>query len=351
MIRRAVSSLVGLKPYKPSPAPLKTGESLARFTWRITGAHQIYAGFVAVCVAVLDFAPVDLQRRIIDGAIMDKSVETLVVLCGVYLAVVLLQAGLKYALQVYQSWLAESVLKVAREQLSSIAAERQTDKVPGQTVNVISSEIEQVCGFIGESISQAVVNLSFLVVIGLYLLWAEPMIVLFSAVLLLPQALLAPWLQSKLNRLIERQVGLVRKLGDQITAESSAKPPQRGPSDTIWRIYRNRMKFFLLKFGLKALLNFASAMAPLTALLVGGVMVINGQTTIGTVVAFVSGFDRIGSPMRDLLVFYRTAAQASVQHEMITSWMEGHQEPTTPASKPPAKRATKRKAKKKAPAA
>jgi len=40
------------------------------------------------------------------------------------------------------------------------------------------------------------------------------------------------------------------------------------------------------------------------------------------IVAFLSGFDRISGPIRDLIAFYRLAAQAEVQHAMIARWME-----------------------------
>lgn len=64
-------------------------------------------------------------------------------------------------------------------------------------------------------------------------------------------------------------------------------------------------------------------MGPLVALIMGGYLVIQGQTTIGTVVAFVSGFERISGPWRDLLNFYREYEQAKVQHQMIAEWIKG----------------------------
>jgi hypothetical protein len=44
-------------------------------------------------------------------------------------------------------------------------------------------------------------------------------------------------------------------------------------------------------------------------------------TTIGTVVAFMSGFERLSDPARQLTVFYRSASQASVQHRKIAEWI------------------------------
>ena len=75
-------------------------------------------------------------------------------------------------------------------------------------------------------------------------------------------------------------------------------------------------------------------MGPLMVLVVGGYLVIQGQTTIGTVVAFVSGFDRISGPLRDLLNFYREYEQAKVQYRMIVQWVEGKQADGNVPSKP-----------------
>jgi ABC-type bacteriocin/lantibiotic exporter with double-glycine peptidase domain len=67
--------------------------------------------------------------------------------------------------------------------------------------------------------------------------------------------------------------------------------------------------------------NLLNGLAPLSVLLVGGVMVIEGETTIGVVVAFISGFDRLSTSLRELIAYYRVAAQAAVQHRMIARWM------------------------------
>jgi ABC-type bacteriocin/lantibiotic exporter with double-glycine peptidase domain len=316
------------KPFETTEA-IRPDEKLTRFAWRTSGVHQVYVGLLAVAVALLNFAPIDLQRRIVDGPISKKDVSALVTLGAVYLAVVALQATLKYALMVYQSWVSESAIKISRDQLAAIAAERAAPRASadergasGDTVNVIGREVDAVGGFVGTSISEFVVNLTFLIVIAAYMLYMQPMIALVSAAFLAPQMALAPYMQGKLNTLFERQVGLVRKLGDETVRQAASDPNEPGDEyRTIVAIYRNRLRFYFLKYGLKTLLNVANAMGPLTVLVVGGYMVIHDQTTIGTVVAFVSGFERLSGPLRDLLNFYRDYEQAKVQHKMITRWI------------------------------
>lgn len=304
---------------------IRPDETLSRFVWRASGAHQFYVGSIAIAVALLNFAPIDLQRRIVDVAIANRDVGTLAFLGALYLGIIVSQAGLKYVLLVYQGWVGESAVKLSRDQLAAVAVERPSHEngSSGQTVNVIGREIDGVGGFVGVSISEFVVNLTFLVVILAYMLYIQPLIALISLVFLIPQIVLALYMQNELNILVERQVGLVRQLGDEAVGQAGSNSKvSRRKFPTIGAIFENRLRFYFLKYGLKTLLNLANAIGPLMVLVVGGWMVIQGQTTIGTVVAFISGLERLSSPLRDLLNFYREFQQAKVQYEMIAKWVD-----------------------------
>ena len=65
--------------------------------------------------------------------------------------------------------------------------------------------------------------------------------------------------------------------------------------------------------------NWKLAMS--VVLVIGGIMVIQGQTEIGIVVAFISGFSKLSDPIRELITYYRDAAQPAVKHQMIADWM------------------------------
>lgn len=313
-----------ITPNETSTEAIRSDETLGRFVWRASGAHQFYVGFIAMAVALLNFVPIDLQRRIVDVAIADRDVETLIFLGALYLGIILFQATLKYILLVYQGWVGESTVKLSRDQLAVVASDRQLrdEGSSGQIVNVIGREIDGVGGFVGVSISEFVVNLTFLVVILSYMLYIQPVIALISLIFLIPQIFLALYMQGQLNTLVERQVGLIRELGDKTVAAAGNSQATSKKLPTIGAIFNNRLRFYFLKYGLKTLLNLANAIGPLTVLVVGGWMVIHGQTTIGTVVAFISGLERLSNPLRDLLNFYREFQQAKVQYEMIVKWVD-----------------------------
>ncbi|MDG4880429.1 ABC transporter ATP-binding protein [Mesorhizobium sp. WSM4884] len=313
-------------PFEPTANVMRPGEKFPSFVRRASGMHQVYVSVIAISVALANFIPIDLQRRVVDVAVADKNVRALLMLAGLYLAAILLHAGLKYALIVYQGWVGESVVKTARDQLALVATQRSAREHArsGQTASIIGNEIDYVGGFVGTSVSECVVNITVMISVVSYMIYMQPVIALVSGVSLMPQILLALYMQKDLNTLVERQVALVRKLGNQaVDSFGSHSTKRRAAFRTIRMIFSNRIEFYLLKLGLKTLLNIANAVGSLMVLIVGGYLVIRGQTTIGAVVAFISGFQRLSEPTGELLDFYRTYSEAKVQFRMIVQWIDG----------------------------
>lgn len=316
----------------PAPRAVpRTGDqtparSLARYVWRMSGAHQLWICLLALVVAGLSMVPLELQRRIINDVTGEADLRLLLVLGAAYLGVLVVQAATKYGLRVYQGWLSESAIRYNRQHLAGIHEYRVATVdhgAEGRAISIIGAELDKLGGFVGEALAQPCVNLGMMAAIGGYMLVVEPFVALFSLPFLLPQLVAAPLLQRLVNRLIEARVGMMRSLSDTIAGlhQDQGDVGETDLAAQLDGIYGNRIRIYLLKFALKALINFLNALAPLSALVVGGYLVMQGETTIGVVVAFVSGFERLSSPLRELMAYYRLAAQANVQHEMIARWM------------------------------
>lgn len=58
-------------------------------------------------------------------------------------------------------------------------------------------------------------------------------------------------------------------------------------------------------------------MAVFVLLFAGGIMVLNGTTEIGIVVAFISGLDRVLEPWRETIAFVRSTFDARIQFDLI----------------------------------
>lgn len=292
--------------------------SLARYIWRMTGWHQVGICLLAVAVSMLNLVPIDLQRRIIDGPITERNLDGLLGLALVYLGVVLVHRAAKFALAMLQGWLSESVVLYTRSHLSELYFRRGTDtRKPGEAASVINAEVDNLGGFAGQAPSQAIANIVILAGVIVYMLWVSPQIAVLALVLLVPQVALTPVIQRRLNRLVETRLTMLREMSEDLQAEIDTPDQMR-----LRDIYRNRMRYRFWKFLMKALLNTLNLLAPLGVLAWGGYLAIEGATTVGVLVAFVSGFDRISAPVRELLTFYRGWAQARVQHDAIAEWIE-----------------------------
>ena len=307
--------------FEPRPIQ-RTGDdrpvrSLSAFVWRMTGRSQIGLCLLSVLTSVLGLVPVDLQRRIIDGPLTDGDLDWLFWLGLIYLGVVLVHRVLRFLQLQWQSWLSESTVLYVRNHLIGLYRKRDPDgQHAGEAVSIVNAEVDHLGGFAGQAPSQAFANVAMVVGILGYMLWMSPAMAALSVGLVLPQILLMPILQRRLNRLVNRRILMLRALGDHLGDENDDTV-----SDRLTGIYRNRMAFQFWKNLMKALLNTLNLLAPLGVLGWGGYLVIQGQTTIGVLVAFLSGFDRLAAPVRELVTFYRTAAQAAVQHASIARWM------------------------------
>lgn len=304
----------------------KTGDdsaaaSLFTYVWRMSEWHQVATCLIAVLVAGLSLVPIELQRRIVNEVVETQDIPLLVQFAVIYVAVILLHQAVKYGLWIYQAWLTESATLYTRQHLLGIyeTGRVSTHDDSGGTVSIVGAEVEKLGGFVGEALSDACANAVILLGVAAYMFIVEPKIAVFALAFLIPQVILTPFIQKRLNALIETRVNLLRDLGDNVSEMQAGG--KHAHFETLDQIYGNRMRYFLLKFAMKATMNLLNALGPMTVLLFGGYLVMLGEVQIGVIVAFISGFERMSSPLRELIGFYRVAAQANVQHRMIADWM------------------------------
>ena len=296
-----------------------TAKTLPKYILKMSGKHQFILCVMAMLSTLINLVPLELQRRIIDNAIDNKSLENLINLGIAYAVSLLAYQVIKLIFRIYQGWVAESTIKNTRKDLIEIHSQNgnKSDK-DGQAVSVISNEVESIGTYVGEHISDASSNVMMLVGVTAYMFVVEPEIAFFALLFFIPQVALVPFMQKLLNRLIKKRVELVRNLSDTI---SEIKEPVDTPK-IVRSIYLNRMRFTFVKYTMKALINFLNTLGPLTVLIYGGYLAIEGETTAGVIVAFLSGFQRMSGPVRGLIGFYRLTAQTSVQYHMLKRWIK-----------------------------
>ena len=78
---------------------LSSTQDLYRYVWRTSARSQVLLAALAVGVFLLELAPLELQRRIVNNAVESATYHVIALLCGLYLVVVLTQGGLKLVSQ------------------------------------------------------------------------------------------------------------------------------------------------------------------------------------------------------------------------------------------------------------
>jgi ABC-type multidrug transport system fused ATPase/permease subunit len=303
---------------------------LYAYVWRSSASQQIVLIVLAIIAAVLATAPLELQRHIINTLAGHEKFERLGWLCGGYLIAALAIGGLKYIVNIRSSGLGEFTIRSLREEVLRSAAPSakpdttadQTGKSkPGALVTTISSQAESVGQFVGDCISTPIVQAGTLLSVLSYMLYTEPrlgVVVLFIAV---PQLFVVPMIQRRINVHVRERSHTLVRAGDLMVDPALGDGSSIGSeiSKAFETIYLARRAVFKLKFGLKFLISALQSTAVFVLLFAGGLMVLNGKTEIGIVVAFISGLDRVLEPWREMIAFLRSTSAARVQFDLIES--------------------------------
>ncbi|MGL4967687.1 MAG: ABC transporter transmembrane domain-containing protein [Inquilinus sp.] len=303
---------------------------LYRYIWQVSGRDQIFLSLLAVMVFMLDLAPLELQRRIVNGALAHSQLRDLLLLCLIYVAAVVTQGGIKLVLNVYRGAVSEAANRRLRLQMSPASADSSADDAPeagkaGVEISIIVSEVEAVGGFIGASISDAVLNGGLLIAVFGYMLVLQPWMALVAVLLFFPQFVFIPLLQKAINRRTEERIKVLRTLSVEIVNEAADQETKRqdGPyRRQVDDVFKLNMQILRRKFGMNFLMNLLHQLGVIGILFVGGWLVIQGRTEVGTVVAFISGLNRVNDPWGDLVNYFRDMTNARVKYRLIAAVLD-----------------------------
>lgn len=303
---------------------------LYRYIVQTTGRQQLLLCLLTGVVVLLSWAPLELQRRIVDDALHQRDLNLLMLLGGIYLLILLLQGGLKYLLNVSRGRLVERVTRRLRETTYNAigVAPATLPDAPdelrletGAVVSIVAAETEDVAGFVGDSLSLPLLQGGTMLAVTGYLALLNPLIAGVAAAVYLPQLVLVPLLQRRINRYAALHARQVRSLGNEVVRrmEDATRGDQQAQQFHRWvkRAYDSRMRIYLMKYFLTFLGNFLDALGPLSIFMVGGWFVIERGTDIATIVVFISGFQKIAGPWDELITFYRTATTAQTRYALV----------------------------------
>ena len=303
------------------PAPTTGLSKFYKAIWKNTQRTQILLIAVSVAIALLAAAPLYFQQKIINGLTYGIELNQMLVLGAQYAAAALFTICLKLFLQYRVAILGESAVRYIRRRILANHAQSRrlgssTQYADGTIVSMLTAEAENVGLFVGEAISTPLVEVGMLLSILIYITVNEPVLGLFISLIVLPQGLIVGLVQKPVNRLVRRRVEILRGAVDQTIAADLSRS-----EDTVQHafddIFRNRRQTHILKLSSKAALNALAALGSAGTLMIGGWLVLQGQTDVGTVVAALIGLTRIGRPWSNLIRFYRTLSVVVVRYDLM----------------------------------
>ncbi len=294
---------------------------LYRAIWRITGRRQLLLIALAGLVAALAAAPLKFQQLVINGLVEAADPAMIVWLCLGFLAVVLVSAGLKFLLRLGISAVGERVVLLIRKRLYAnlvhdTVAGAADLPTRGTLVTKLSAEAEMVGAFAGSAIATPLVQLGTLASVITFIVVQQPWLGLLVLAVVVPQAVIVKALQARINERVRERVLALRRASDRIS-EADLLAIDQAVNDDFKSVYETRKRIFVLKLSSKLALQAISAVGIFGILLVGGLLVLDGRSDIGTVVASLTGLKRIDGPWRELIAFFRNASTVRVKYEML----------------------------------
>lgn len=294
--------------------------ALYKAIWLVSGKRQIILVLLSVAIAALAAAPLKFQQEIVNlltyGA-FERS--QLYLLCAGMMGVVLLSLVLKWIMGYRSQILGEDVIRYIRKLLLTRATEsgKSSGSVRTGTLSTaITAEAEELGKFTGGAFSQPVMQVGTLISVVGFVASTQPGLGLVAFSMIAPQIIIVLFTQRKVNDLLARRVWLLRSATDEISAKDIEDATKEVLED-FDRIFGVRQSMFKWKLSTKFLLSAITGGGTVVVFLLGGLLVLEGKTDVGTVVAATLGLNRLHGPTAFLISFYREVSANRVKFELL----------------------------------
>jgi putative ABC transport system ATP-binding protein len=330
-------------------------KSIFRYIIRHSFRHQIIITVLAFASFPFLYAFYEVPKTIVNQAIQNKNkmqgdsfdlfglgilktdqITFLMVLCGVLLALIVVNQAFKYWMNTYQRKTGERMLRRLRFDLYirvlrfPLPTFRRMSQ--GEVIPMITAEVEPLGGYIGDAVALPAFQGGQLLTI-LFFLLIQNWIMAVAACALYPlQLYLIPRLQRQVNQLGKQRVKMVRKLSERVSesmqgvqeihTHDTAKLELADFSNRLGAIYWVRAEIYDKKFMIKFLNNAIQQLGPLFFYSIGGYLVIKGSLDIGTLLAAIAAHKDLAAPWKELLNYYQMKEDARIKYDQVVSQFE-----------------------------
>ncbi|MEP3280050.1 MAG: ABC transporter transmembrane domain-containing protein [Stappiaceae bacterium] len=318
-------------------------KTLFGFIWKYTKRQQIVVLMITVLSFPLLYYTLELPKLIVNDAIDGQGfpreilgfelgqINYLLALCFAFLALVIINNGIKYVLNVYKGRLGERMLRRLRYDLFQRVLRFRLPQFrrvsSGEIIPMITAEVEDLGPFIGGAIALPAFQGGTLVVYITFIFMQDPLLGLAAISLYPLQGYIIPKLQKKVIRLSRQRVQNVRKIADkvgegiagvvEIHANDTSAFHQADLSERLFENYQIRLDIFKRKFMIKFINNFMNQLTPFLFYLIGGYLVIQGDLSFGALVAVLAAYKDLAGPWKELLAYYQVLADVQVKYQTV----------------------------------
>jgi putative ABC transport system ATP-binding protein len=354
------------------PQKRPSGSGLEPTIYGFIVRHSLWKQVALLVFTLVSFPflyySLDLPKTIVNRAIGGKKfpqdlygiwqldqIPYLLALCGIFLALVFINGGFKYYINVYKGQLGERMLRRLRyelyHRLLRFPIGHYKRVSAAELIPMITAEVEPLGGFIGDAFVLPAFQGGTLVTIIAFMFMQDPVLG-GSAVALYPlQGYFIPKLQRKVNLLGKERVRTVRQVADRV-GDSAAGIVEIYSNDAVrlqlakfaallGTIYDIRFEIYRRKFFVKFLNNFIAQLTPFFFYTIGGYLVIQDKLSFGALVAVLAAYKDLASPWTELLNFYQLLQDAKIKYEQVVEqfqpagMIDDHRQLDPPAVIPP----------------
>ncbi|MFL4469573.1 ABC transporter transmembrane domain-containing protein [Tateyamaria armeniaca] len=318
--------------------------SLFAFIWKHSKRDQLLLLALTVVTFPFLYATLELPKRIINDAIGASSnvidlwgieltqIQFLLALCFGYLGAVVAHGLLKMRLNTMKGVTAERLLRRFRYSLIARMLRfprsyfRSTSQ--GELVSMVTSEAEPMGGLMGDMVAQPVFQAGQMLIILVFLFIQSFWFGLAGIALIPLQAWLIPMLQRRINLLNKERIKEMRAFSSEIGESAAGISDLRTNgglryrlaqfTDRLGRLFGIRFQIYQKKFFMKFLNNFITQLTPFFFYAVGGYLAIQGEITVGALVAALAAYKDLSSPWKELLMYYNQTQDMAVRWEVVT---------------------------------
>ncbi|WAJ28082.1 ABC transporter transmembrane domain-containing protein [Antarcticirhabdus aurantiaca] len=341
-------------------------EPIYRYVWRHTRRQQIWMLCVVLASIPTLYVSLDLPKQIINGPIQGEGfenadatlavlrlalpgfltggegvelfggfqldrMEALFALSSLFLALVVLNGGFKFYLNIYKGRLGERMLRRLRfemvDRLLRFPQKQFRSLRSPEVASMIKDELEPVGGFIGDAIVQPLYLMSQVLTAMIFIFVQSVPLGLVALGVTLVQAVVIPKMRQRLlvlgrqRQLTARHLsGRIGEIIDGITSvhtNDTSNYERASISKELGTIFLIRFDIYRWKFFVKFLNNFLSQATPFIFYMFGGYFAIRGSLDIGQLVAVIAAYRELPAPLKDLIDWDLARLDVAVKYDQV----------------------------------